>query len=203
MRRLNSASFKRLLGGLDNLTLRLWVPIRQMGRVASLRPDWDTAPSNIPALTWYAAVVMLFLAAGRIVVLDPADLTSAGREVVYAAHAFLQYTLSQAFYVCVFAAIGRWFVFWDCMARKSSPVQLLGMTYTVSAIDQVALLVIRLTTGEQDGNSVLLGVKDLASMALALIVLIDFFRPRPPTRPRRTKARTLAPMFGETASGKV
>lgn len=193
----------RFAAGLNAFTERLWVPLRQMGQVATLHPDWESAPATFRGLAWYAVVLIMFLAANRIVQLDAAEPAAAARELVAAVHAFLQYTLNQLVYVCVFAAIGRWFVFWNCVAKKSSPVQLLGMTYTVSAIDQLALLLIRLGTGDSDGNSVLVGVKNLVAMGLALMVLVDFFRPRRPTKPRRKKADAPAPTFGETAPGRL
>lgn len=128
----------RFAAGMNAFTDRLWVPLRQMGQVATLHPDWESAPATFRGLAWYALVLVMFLAANRILQLDAAEPAAAARELISAMHAFLQYTLNQVVYVCVFAAVGRWFVFWNCVAKKSSPVQLLGMTYTVSAIDQLA-----------------------------------------------------------------
>jgi hypothetical protein len=31
----------------------------------------------------------------------------------------------------------------------------------------------------------MLGIKDMATMAVAVVVLVDFFRPRPPGKPKK------------------
>lgn len=177
---------RSVLRALNAFTESAWVPLRQEGMVVSLRPDWDTAPRTFGGIGWYAGVLLAWIALGFISQLQVADATAIAREVFDALHAFLFYSLKLAFFVCVYAAIGRWLVVWNCVAKTASPLQLLGMAYTVSAIDQLMRLGITATVSDAQLAD-MLAAKDLATMALGVMVLVDFFRPRPPAKRRKSR----------------
>ena len=171
--------------GVGVFTDGVWGTLRQMALVLSMRPDWDTAPSTFRGLAWYAGTVLTVLTLGFICQLDILTPATLVHEVTHAVHSFLAYSLQQAFYVCVFTAFGRWVMFWNCVARTASPLKFLALTYTVTSIDQVMLSLMQAALSGDRALHVLLAAKDVATMCLAVMVLVDFFRPRPPRSPRR------------------
>ena len=171
--------------GINVFTEGVWGTLRQMALVLSMRPDWDTAPSTFRGLTWYAGTVITVLTLGFLCQLDILTPATLVHEVTHAVHSFLAYSLQQAFYVCVFTAVGRWVVFWNCIARTASPLKFLALTYTVTTIDQVMGILVQAALSGGQAHHIVLAAKDVATMCLAVMVLVDFFRPRPPRNPRR------------------
>jgi len=176
---------KNMFRILDAFTVGVAGPVRQIGRVASFRPDWEAAPSTFRALAWYAGVFIACLGLGFLI--QHAEPTPAAFKaaVQEALTAFLEFTLRQGFYVCFYVAMGRWVVMWNCVARAASPLALFGIVYVVSSIDQLMRLALHAFVQDGDVLSVLLGLKDMVTIALTYLVLVDFFRPRAPRKPRK------------------
>ncbi|MEJ8837782.1 hypothetical protein [Ramlibacter sp. AN1133] len=162
-----------------------WPPLRQKAMVVTMQPDWDTAPSTMRALAWYAAILIACLTLRYLAQAPQGDLQGAWVDLLAALDSFMRFSLHIAFFVCVFSAMGRWVVPWNCTAKTASPLQFLGMCYTVAGIDQLMRLAIGAAAGDADIVPALLAAKDVATMALGIMVLVDFFRPRPPHKPRR------------------
>jgi len=186
MRSSRTPSFvKTFFRMLDAFTIGVAGPLRQIGWVASIRPDWEAAPRTFRELAWYAGVFIACLALGFLV----QQAAPSAAAVIAASHealtAFLQFTLRQGFFVCFFAAMGRWVVMWNCIARTASPLALFGIVYVVSSIDQLMRLALHAFFQDGDALPMLLSIKDLVTIALTYLVLIDFFRPRPPKKPRK------------------
>lgn len=185
----------RLTRAANTFTDGVWGPIRQMALVATMRPDWDGAPKTFRGLAWYAGVLFAFVFLAR---LGQAGQLGSGVVATVAldsGHAFLDFTLKMAFFVCFYSALGRFVVFWNCIARTASPLALMAIVYSVSTVDHGARLVMQATTPPGESLQTLLAFKDMATTGLAIMVLVDFFRPRPPRKPRRKHAEhpALAP----------
>ena len=185
----------RLTRTLSAFTDGVWGPIRQMAMVATMRPDWESAPRTFRGLAWYAGLLLAFVFLARLAQAAPSDVAVAAAVAVDSGQAFLEFTLKMAFFVCFYSALGRFVVFWNCIARTASPLALMAIVYSVSTVDHGARLVMQATTPPGESLQTLLGFKDLATTGLAIMVLVDFFRPRPPRKPRRKPAEhpVLAP----------
>lgn len=178
----------RLTRAANTFTDGVWGPIRQMALVATMRPDWDGAPKTFRSLSWYAGLLFAFVFLAR---LGQAGQLGSGVVATVAldsGHAFLDFTLKMAFFVCFYSALGRFIVFWNCVARTASPLALMAIVFSVSTVDHAARLLMQATAPPGEVLQTLLGMKDLATTGLAIVVLVDFFRPRPPKKPRRRPA---------------
>lgn len=181
----------RLLRVFNWLTVGLWRPLRQAARVATLRPDWEDAPRTFQGLGWYAGVLLWLVVVTRLVQEADAGVEALGNAVLSGGQSFLEFTLRMAFFACFYAALGRFVVFWNCIAKSASPLALMGIVYSVSTVDQAIRLAIVAGTVPGESQQTLLGMKDMATTCLAGVVLVDFFRPRPPRKPRpRTESAT-------------
>lgn len=175
----------RLSRAVNAFTDGVWGPVRQMALVATMRPDWDGAPRSFRGLAWYAGLLFGFVFLAR---LGQAGQLGSGVVLSVAldsGRVFLEFTLKMAFFVCFYSALGRFIVFWNCVARTASPLALMAVVFSVSTLDHAARLIMQATTPPGETLQALLGMKDLATTALAIVVLVDFFRPRPPRKPRR------------------
>lgn len=180
-----------LLRVLNSLTDGLWRPLLQATRVATLRPDWDAAPRTFGRLGWYAGVLLWLVVVTRLVQAADFGVEALGNAALAGGQSFLEFTLRMAFFACFYAALGRFVVFWNCIARSASPLALMGIVYSVSTVDQAIRLAIVAGTVPGESQQMLLGMKDVATSCLAVVVLVDFFRPRPPKKPRpRTESET-------------